>query len=159
MPTWNAIWCFVNKAQNWSRSFIHINHFTTAVGQGWGPVLMSKKLPPLQTEYLFTLLQRVAETYPICDDPLSGSAPHRNIKSRYVKRSPIQYGFMSAQELHVLRYIVNIAFYCLLLGKASQNYCHLEVNAAQNKLKCSKWDTWKWTKVVSPVGLLYLPIN
>ena len=65
---------------------------------------MPKYLPPLQSECLFTLLQRVAETYPICDDPLSGSAPHRNIMSRYVKRSPIQYGFMSAQELHVLRY-------------------------------------------------------
>ena len=72
---------------------------------------MPKYLPPLQFECLFTLLQRVAETYPICDDPLSGSAPHRNIKSIYVKRSPIQYGFMSAQELHVLRFIVNIAFY------------------------------------------------
>ena len=100
---------------------------------------MPKYLPPLQSECLFTLLQRVAETYPICDDPLSGSAPHRNIKSIYVKRSPIQYGFMSAQELHV-----RTAVYCehsLLLGKASQNYCHLEVNAAKNKFKCSKWDT------------------
>ena len=41
-PTWNAIWYFVNKAQNWSKSFIHIKHFTRAVGQGWGPVLMPK---------------------------------------------------------------------------------------------------------------------
>ena len=76
---------------------------------------MPKYLPPLQSEHLFTLLQRVAEIYPICDDALSGSALHRNIKSRYVKRSPIQYG-TRATAVH--------CEHSLLLGVASQNFRH-----------------------------------
>ena len=36
----------------------------------WVTVLATTHLP-LRTEYLITLRRRAAETYPICDDPLS----------------------------------------------------------------------------------------
>ena len=81
------------RAQNWDKSFTHIEHRTGAVGleglvnlipvftlehllpSQWIPFLFPTYSLPLQSVYLFTLRRSVAESgYLICDAPLEGSA-------------------------------------------------------------------------------------
>ena len=102
-------------AQNWKKSFTHMEHRSEAVGREGLvlliPMLTSEYLPPsqwvpvlapnyfpLRSEYQFTLVWH--RTYPICDAPTSRSAWHSFAVTEIapekspllcVNRSPIRY--------------------------------------------------------------------
>ena len=80
---------------------------------------MPKYLPPLQSEHLFTLLQRVAEIYPICDDALSGSALHRKYQVKICEEKPYPVWFQVSTRATAVH-----CEHSLLLGVASQNFRH-----------------------------------